>query len=252
MFKINDKTRRQAYLNALSQTQDDMRQLEKTKNEKNSNEQITNSAKKRRAIVIRRNGRKFASNIKAEREVLTGKEAITAAAKDIKVLGSSNPHAIINKHIADMKYYEDWRERLNSVESQMRKQAEIEKKQADNAEKPGSKFAGFDEIDRELGDVVQAGRNESSSKGLLDDLFPKDTKNDGADDFSFLDDLFSDIPDKKFTSEDKPGTDSFVDGIKTGTKVQTQPKVSRKIPIKKKKRKIDADIIGTTGFFTIR
>lgn len=305
MFKVSDKTRRQAYLNALSQTQEQERKAVNIDSAQQKPIAKVEKNNGRHSLSIKRIGRKNVSSLGSERDVLSGKDAIMAASKDIKVLGRmDNKKAIINNHIADMKYYDNWRARLNYIvaEEKMAVNESPNKNTPVDIVKPS---AGFDEMDYERGkEDMQIGRKETPSKSLLDELFPADTKldNDNDDDFSFLDDLFKDIEPTKLPErkteikeekqsqfdrssnvnkrvgqvksinrtaqasnidedysisdfEDDVRGSSFDDISTNATKVKTSKEGDLVRParkIKKKKRKIDADIIGTTGFFTIR
>lgn len=287
--KITEKARRQAYLNALAEDKAKLKQQEK---------KVANF------VDQKPNVKEDVSEKVEPRQVISGKEAIALGNKELKVTTPYNKKAIINNHIADMKYYKDWRNRIGEIDLNANEPASA--KQVSNSIKPKTDN-DFSEIGRERGlegnDATLEKRSHVTSKQLLDNALPTNTKEENdEDDFSFLDDFFGARARKQLEQETKqekpqyaPARQSFVNkpinrpARQTATKpVEIKPEYSHqnfedslsedlnfdelaenatkinkstealvekpKKPSapRKKKKKFDADIIGASGFFTIR
>lgn len=135
---------------------------------------------------------------RAARPQLSGRDAVIEGSKEVKVQSKAHPRAIINNHIADMKYYSDWRERLSGAH-----------KPQLSASERGSYGSRFDFNDNRFGsaerDDVAIGRERGmemdektvepkfrpSTKSIFDRQYPEDTGGDVDDDLKFLDDFFA-------------------------------------------------------------
>ena len=193
---VSDKTKREAYLTALSEEGGDF-YSPKTNNA--SMEPAEESAKKN----------------KPQREIVSGKEAIKLANKNISITGSYNKNAIIDENkTVNMSYYSNWRDRLSEIEK-----AESQKKQINNlqettasAQNEGTNFGdklkpsySGDEFGREpglMGDdatLLPEKKTYSSSKDLLDSLYSSNTKEED-DNSSLFDSLFKTRTDESVSS----------------------------------------------------
>ena len=182
--KVSDKTKREAYLTALSHERDsfDAKPAQESNVKQPSNTSIDG------------------------RPVLSGKDAIKLASKDINVTGSYDKNAIKDDNkIVNMKYYRNWRDRLAEVEKE---EAETKEQVVysnntsnagfvanDSVERVKPSYSG-DEFGREPGlygddTTLLPEKKTYSSKDLLDNLYASNTKeDDGDDDVSILDKLF--------------------------------------------------------------
>lgn len=160
--KINEKAKNQAYLKEISE--------------------------RNKQVALER----------AARPQLSGRDAVIEGSKEVKVQSKAHPRAIINNHIADMKYYSDWRERLLGA-----------RKPQLSASESGSQGSRFDFNDNRFGsaerDDVAIGRERGmemdektvepkfrpSTKSIFDRQYPEDTGSDVDDDLKFLDDFFA-------------------------------------------------------------
>lgn len=160
--KINEKAKNQAYLKEISE--------------------------RNKQVALER----------AARPQLSGRDAVIEGSKEVKIQSKAHPRAIINNHIADMKYYSDWRERLLGA-----------RKPQLSASESGSQGSRFDFNDNRFGsaerDDVAIGRERGmemdektvepkfrpSTKSIFDRQYPEDTGSDVDDDLKFLDDFFA-------------------------------------------------------------
>ena len=157
---------------------------------------------------------------RAARPQLSGRDAVIEGSKEVKVQSKAHPKAIINNHIADMKYYSDWRERLSGA-----------RKPQLSASESGSQGSRFDFNDSRFGsaerDDVAIGRERGmemdektvepkfrpSTKSIFDRQYPEDTGSDVDDDLKFLDDFFARreravTPDREEKKEDRTVADT--------------------------------------------
>lgn len=157
---------------------------------------------------------------RAARPQLSGRDAVIEGSKEVKVQSKAHPRAIINNHIADMKYYSDWRERLSGA-----------RKPQLSASESGSQGSRFDFNDNRFGsaerDDVAIGRERGmemdektvepkfrpSTKSIFDRQYPEDTGSDVDDDLKFLDDFFARreravTPDREEKKENRTVTDT--------------------------------------------
>lgn len=278
--KISEKARRQAYLNALAQE----------KNEGETKKQATPNVASEKKVEV----------VNEPREIVSGKEAVILADKELKI-SSAQSKGIIKNRIADMKYYKNWRARVGEVERASLETKPVSSQGLKNpASKPDYSEIGVERsLDGDDATIVNRGTESKSTKGLLDELYPNDTKQEDEDDFSFLDDFFNinkqkpktdprntASADNKKVEEKKPEQKSFINRNLITRRTQNQQKqedysisdfenesnedyaeiaqsatkvnvskdadLVKKPKQRKKKKKFDADIIGTTGFFTIR
>lgn len=183
--KVSDKTRRDAYLTALSEERDnfvDKKDYEGAPKERNN---------------------KGPEN----REIVSGKEAIKLANKDINITGTYDKNAIKDDNkIVNMNYYKNWRERLANIEKEEQQQKPEQSvafgqrtASVSNLEGPADRvkpsYSG-DEFGREPGlygddtTLNPEKKKYSSSKDLLDSLFSSNTKDEEDDNSSLLDKLF--------------------------------------------------------------
>ncbi|MBQ7579584.1 MAG: hypothetical protein IJT25_03550 [Clostridia bacterium] len=173
--EISDKTKRDAYLNALSQERDNFVDLNfEENNNKNSKKE------------------KF-----EEREIVSGKEAIKLANKDIDVVGTFNKKAINSEsNVADMRYYSNWRTRLADLKENTNEDTDEDEANIDEDSLGVKPSYSGDEIGREPGlfgdDTTLSSSNQSykSSKDLLDGLYQSNTKEEDDSSISLLDSLF--------------------------------------------------------------
>lgn len=293
--KISEKARRRAYLNALAEDKAKLKQQENN---------VASFVEQKPATQPK------LENIIEPRQVLSGKEAIVLGNRELKVTTPYNKKAIINNHIADMKYYKDWRKRIGELELNNNELGSSNGNSFNSS--PIKNEVDFSEIGRERGidsdDTTLEKRGHVTSKQLLDNAMPTNTKEENDDDdFSFLDEFFGVKARKELEEETKkekqstqyaPARQSFVNRPsimqsrqKNDTSILTKPvekdyshenfeeslsdnlnfdeladnatKINKSVDAlvekpkkasapRKKKKKFDADIIGTSGFFTIR
>ena len=194
--KVSDKTKRDAYLTALSEERDSFV-------DKNSSQAapVNTSAKN-----------------SGGREIVSGKEAIKLANKDLNIMGTYDKNAIKDDNkIVNMRYYNNWRNRLAEIEKDnyvAAKNTPIETKPSFNLNDNGStnpvkpSYAG-DEFGREpglLGDdttLLPEKKKFTSSKDLLDSLYSSNTKEED-DNTSILDRLFKNHENRLDASEQRP------------------------------------------------
>ena len=170
--KISEKARRQAYLNALAQE----------KNEGETKKQATQNVASEQKVEV----------VNEPREIVSGKEAVILADKELKI-SSAQSKGIIKNRIADMKYYKNWRARVGEVERASLETKPVSSQGLKNpASKPDYSEIGVERsLDGDDATIVNRGNESKSTKGLLDELYPNDTKQEDEDDFSFLDDFFN-------------------------------------------------------------
>lgn len=268
--KISDKTRREAYISAVT--------------EANSNK----AAEVSHQNFIKRSERN--NRLMGRREV-SGKEANDLARKELNISIKTDKRAIIEGKLANMKYYDNWRERVDGeiLKEPIKDELEAKPKANDFSSFGGSNRPTFDSLDREPGIEASSSTNQNSSKkdssrSFLDSLYPDSTLDDSSsnEEDSIFDRLF-----KRSQEREQQRTEQTIGARK---EYETQTSFVNKNPIRReverpqapqprevkheesrsflgvvpemkpapkkrgpynKKKKIDADIIGATGFFTI-
>ena len=250
--KIGDKIKRKAYLSAISESH---------------NEQVAQENKAQLQNLVVKN------RVNENRPVVSGKDAQNMARKELNISSDSKKKGIIKNTIADMKYYKDWRTRIDdSILNE-------------DFDEPKNSFARRDDIDDgELehvpGGVESQTRKHLASRSNYRTIFERDmskeTRQAGEQRESLFDRLLRKTQEIKRAEEEKnkqvevkkvePEEDfsitDFEDNIAEIDDYKTVAKTAKKVSDNggmqkktrgsyKKKKKIDSDIIGSVGFFTI-
>ncbi|MCR5553437.1 MAG: hypothetical protein K6F08_01705 [bacterium] len=252
--KIGDKIKRKAYLSAVSESH---------------NEQVVQqqNAQFRQMVAKER--------ANEARPVVSGKDAQVMAKKELNISSDSKKRGIIGKNLADMKFYKDWRTRINdSILNENFDEPEIENK--------ATRHNDFDdgELENVPGGVESQTRKylgaRAGYKTILDRDMGRETRESGEQRESLFDRLLRKTQELRRVEEEKnkkaevkisePEEDfsmsDFEDDIagqsdysvvaKTAKKVSDNSGMQKKTRGSyKKKKKIDSDIIGSAGFFTI-
>ena len=253
--KIGDKIKRKAYLSAVNESH---------------NEQVVQEKKAQFEQMVA----KERANV--DRPVVSGKDAQSMVKKELNISPDSKKRGIIGKNLADMKYYKNWRTRINDsilnenydepeAEDKVNKRNDFEDGELENVpggvESQTRKYlgarAGYKTIlDRDMGrETREAGEQRES---LFDRLLRKtqelrkaeEEKNKQAEVAKIVE------PEEDFSMSDFEDNIAQVSDYKAVAK--TAKKVSDNSGMQKKtrgsykkKKKIDSDIIGSAGFFTI-
>ncbi|MBQ7452802.1 MAG: hypothetical protein IJS68_00860 [Clostridia bacterium] len=168
--KISDKTKRDAYLKALSSERADYEAEQK--------------AKKSAPSFDVGLGEVESYKNPEGRTVVSGKEAIKLAGKNLAFSGTYDQRAIIDKKTADMRFYSNWRDRLDELEN------DVEPDEKDEEQDEILNFdldgADGDENGREPGidgndTTLFAQNKDRSTKSFLDSLMPSSTRQEGED-----------------------------------------------------------------------
>ena len=164
--KISDKTKRDAYLKALSQERAIVEQENLEQDEPEDAESQNIQTKDGRVVV-------------------SGKEAVRLASQDLNISGDHDEKAIIANQTADMGYYANWRSRIDG---------EHDEKETQTVSQNQGLFSRFESRQDEIDDGDENGRepgvdgNEttlteqekrSSSKAFLESLMPSSTREEG-------------------------------------------------------------------------
>jgi|GEM_PF-5694466 len=287
---LNDKFRRNAYLTAV------------------------NGQDRSRPTGVIAVGRR-SNGGEPERKIFSGKEAQDAARKELNISVKTDKRAIINNNIANVKYYDDWRSRINGdvlnepIDSKNLTVAE-DSYVKNSLEREDGGNPRFDSIDSEPG-ISGSSATETNqwvrpqrrdSRDYFNKRLPADTiesEDESADNNrdSLFDKLFKRAQDRiaagidnksksqeKFSIESSSDdndsldydlgydaindVDEDIDEIDDVSEAQPIAEARRPQPVasparlsaKKsttrkrtynKRKKLDADIIGSAGFFTI-
>lgn len=241
--KIGDKIKRKAYLSAINETHKERAAEE-------------NRVKIERVVARER--------MNENRPIVSGKDAQNLVRKELNISPDAKRPGIINKTIADMKYYKNWRERIDDkiLNENFDSPSKEEPKRADI-------FAdGEPELVPGAAEETRRDYRKPGYRSILDRNYDKPTREEGEERESLFERLLrktqqlKQVKEEKLDPEEEYSISDFEDSLDSepdyNAVVKSAKKVSdnsgmqtKKRGSYKKKKKIDSDIIGSAGFFTI-